>query len=163
MTTPRHDRADEIHRRLVDFETAAGERHPHHADAVRLALGHLRARLQRVHQTSAAADDRAWADYVADLDRGLDALHLDIGRAAEQPEKGPGVEEVLLMHTSALELTGWRMRFALPDAAAGEVRSRIDAAEEELSRYRAACAGESTAPAEPLVRSMDDVRRLAGS
>ncbi|MDZ5446949.1 hypothetical protein U2F26_30215 [Micromonospora sp. 4G57] len=68
-------------------------------------------------------DEQDWAGYVAGLDRGLDELNVEIGRAADRPETGPSVEDVLLTHTSALELTGWRMRFGILDARVAAVLS----------------------------------------
>lgn len=110
-------------------------------------------------------DDRRWADYASVLDRGLDELDLEVSRAqAELADPGQGVAEVLAIHTSALELAGWRMQFSLHDqteADMTEVRTSIGLAESELERYRAARGAGAPIPADALERSMEEVRQAA--
>lgn len=74
-------------------------------------------RFDQMHAHPSAVEERIWADYVAGLDRALDALTVEMNRAAEHPQAEQGVEQTLLVHMSVLELAGWRMRFTLSDAA----------------------------------------------
>jgi hypothetical protein len=117
-----------------------------------------------VHERAEAVDERRWADYVELLDRGLDELDIEVSRAAESADPGPGVAEVLAIHSSALELAGWRMRFSLHDDAAPEVtavRASVAVAESELARRRTARGTDARIPGEALERSMEQVRQAA--
>ena len=131
------------------------------ADAIQRALNRLQTRLEHLHERSGSIDERGWAQYVSDLDHGLDELDVEIGRAAQRQGPGPTVEEVLLTHSTALELQGWRLRFDVPGLSTGEVatgRSLAATAGAELDRYRTACENGATVSPDALNRSMDDLR-----
>jgi len=152
VSTLRDARSAEIRRRLLGTELAAGRQHPGYAAAVRHSFNRLRVGLERAHTRSEAVSDQAWAEYVAGLDRGLDELHQELARAAASQLSGPEVQQVLLVHASALELSGWRLRVSLSGAAG--VHAQLLAAEAELDRYRTAGGG----PTGPLESAVDDLR-----
>jgi hypothetical protein len=165
VSTLREEREAQVRRRLEEAERAAVDRYPGVADAIRRSVGRLRDGLYRAHSRPEAVDDRQWADYVVDLDRGLDELDAELDRAAgDRPTAaGPGVEEVLTIHASGLELQGWRLRFARFETAADldEVRSRLAAAEAELERFRAEFSTDSGTSAAGLEQSIVDLRQAA--
>ncbi len=127
----------------LDGLLAGGDRRPAGADAADAVAGRpssaLRTRLLRVHARCQAVDAASWAGYVADLDRGIDELHVELAMAAQRPVAGPTVDDVLLARTSALELDAWRLALDAgpdrPDGAPGP-RPALAAAEAALARYR---------------------------
>lgn len=94
--------------------------HPGTAAAVRGVLAPLRDRLRRVHVQCQEAEAAAWAVYTADLDRGLDELSVEIGRAAERP--GRVVDEVLVTAAVRLELRALQLRLRTLRGEGREVR-----------------------------------------
>jgi len=122
--------------RLARATAALCRDHPVLAPAVRGVLAPLRDRLYRLHVASRQAAAAAWAGYTADLDRGLDELSAEVARAAEQPGRGRGVDDVLSAAAARLELNGWELRLdalalegrdvsgarQLADALAGRIR-----------------------------------------
>ncbi|GIF47126.1 hypothetical protein Afe04nite_16650 [Asanoa ferruginea] len=154
MTTAQEARAAEVDRRLSAAEHAAAERHAGLSETVRHSFARLRGGLERAHTRSDTVDEREWADYVTQLDRGLDEMHIELGRAAEHPDAGPEAAKVLTTHASKLELDGWRLQFTVLDA---DARARLAASEAELASYRA---GDRPA-ADDLERSLDQLRAAA--
>jgi hypothetical protein len=164
VSTLKEEREAQVRHRLEEAERAAADRYPGVADAIRRSVGRLRAGLDKAHSRSETVDDRQWADYVIDLDRGLDELGTELDRAAgRQPSAvGAGVAEVLTIHASGLELQGWRLRFARFETAGtglDEVRSRLAAAEAELERFRAGGSTASGRSAADLEQSIVDLRQ----
>ncbi|MEU4556930.1 hypothetical protein AB0F72_00970 [Actinoplanes sp. NPDC023936] len=164
MTTTQKARLADVHRRVADTERAVSRRYADLAAAVRLSFEHLRHGLELAHARCSAVEDGHWADYVAQLDRGLAELDIEINRAASGGA-GPSAPEVLVIHTTAVELAGWRLRTSLPDSGLEEpsaVRSRLAAAEAELEQYRAECVtGRASATA--LERRVEELRAGAHS
>lgn len=163
MTTLQTARLADVQRRLADTERAAGHRYADLAGAVRESFDRLRHGLNLAHSRCAAVEEQQWADYVAQLDRGLAELDVEMNRAAER-SNGPSVPQALVIHTTALELTGWRLRTSLPDAtpeALAAMEPGLAAAEAELERYRAACTTAGPVSAAALERRVDELR--AGS
>ncbi|WP_250008694.1 hypothetical protein [Actinoplanes sp. M2I2] len=151
MTTQNEDRVSDLHHRLSGAEDAAAERHAGYAEAIRGSFDRLRAGLEHAHAGSRAGDQE-WAAYVAGLDRGLDELDRELAHAADLP----AAEGRLLVHTSKLELSGWRLRVSLPGSAASDrtgVRDRLAAAETEVDRYAAG----ASSP-ENVHRTIEDLR-----
>jgi hypothetical protein len=105
-------------------------------------------------------DDR-WADYVDQLDRGLDELDAELDRAAGRTGAGPDASEVLTIRLTGLELQGWKLRFDGATGGLDHVRSSLAAAEAELDRYEAECDTGSARTADAVDRSVADLRRAA--
>ena len=155
MSTLTEHRVAEVGRRVGDAADAAVRRHPARADTIRRSFDRLRGGLALAHRRCDAVGDNAWARYVDDLDRGLDELDKEIGRAAEQPG-GTGVDDVLAIRLTGIELQGWRLQLSLP-----AVESRLATAETALKRYEVARANGNEKPAAALDRAMDDLRAAA--
>ncbi|GAA1857849.1 hypothetical protein [Asanoa iriomotensis] len=149
MTSVHEARVAEVDRHLTGAEHAAVERHAALGDAIRHSFARLRDGLDHAHAGCDKVDDRAWADYVASVDRGLDEMAIEVTRATESPNSGATAPEVLTGHASALELSGWRLRFTLPE---------LSTAEAELDRYRSASAAGDRPSADPLHDSVDQLR-----
>ncbi|MEU8241110.1 hypothetical protein AB0C07_22940 [Actinoplanes missouriensis] len=113
MTTPHEARMAELDHRVAAAEQSAAARHAGLADAIRHPFQRLRSGLGQAHARCAAVDEKTWATYVADLDRGLGELQTEVDRAAERVGE-PGVAQVLDRHVTALELAGWRLQVNLP-------------------------------------------------
>lgn len=149
MTGTRDARLAEIDRKVLAAGAPVPAGHP-----LRTAFDHLRHRLGRAHATCEQVDDRAWADYVARLDRGLDELSVELGRADDGP--AASAEETLFVHATRLEIDGWQLRLdhardgATHSTAARELTGR---AARELTGYQR---GEATRA--DIDRVMDDVR-----
>ena len=103
-------RPAEIDQRLARATAGLCRDHPRLAPAVRGVLAPLRDRLHRVHVGCQQADAGAWAAYTADLDRGIDELTVEIGRAAEQQRAGAEVDDVLAATAVRLELRALQLR-----------------------------------------------------
>ncbi|WP_299956855.1 hypothetical protein [uncultured Modestobacter sp.] len=97
-----------VDQRLARATAGLCRDHPHVAPAVRGVLAPLRDRVRRVHAQCQDAEAAAWAVYTADLDRGLDELSVEIGRAAQQP--GRAVDDALATAAVRLELRAWQLR-----------------------------------------------------
>ncbi|WP_433380652.1 hypothetical protein ACQPZX_15700 [Actinoplanes sp. CA-142083] len=152
MSTP-HDRVAEVDRHLTGAADSAAQRHPRFAGAIRHSFDRLRGGLAQAHARSAAVDSAAWATYVGDLDRGLDELDKEIGRATEGAVAGTSVDDVLTIHLTGIELQGWRLQVSL----AG-LEPRLTAAEIELQRYASACATGTAKPVGALEEAMTHLR-----
>lgn len=164
MTSLREARVAEVDRHLTGAERASTGRHAAFAGTIRDSFARLRGGLARAHARCDAVDDRDWANYVVDLDRGLDEMDVEVARAAERPDTGAHVPEVLTIHVSALELSGWRLQFTVLDRSTAQhrdVQSRLAATMAELDRYRAACATGARPSADDLKRSIDELRDAA--
>jgi hypothetical protein len=165
MTTLRQDRMADVSSRLADAERDAGERHVGFAAVIGHSLQRLRSRLEHVHERCDSVDDRDWAGYVSDLDRGLDELDLEIARAVERQGPGPTVEDVLTARTSALEIRAWRVRMAALRFSPVELaRARVLVAtgDTELGRYQATRSTGGEMSPDALEQSMEDLRRGVG-
>lgn len=88
-------------------------------------------RLHAAHSQCQAVDDTRWADYVTQLDSGLDELHREVQRASEvvdqrsgQDADGQDIEQLLLTRTTALELAGWKLRM---ETLAAQAEQALDA------------------------------------
>ncbi len=155
-------RVADVRRRVTDAEQSLVQRHGVFGDSIRHTLGQLRHGLDRAHEQCGSVGDRAWAEYVSDLDRGLSALDSEVARAVEAPNGGPAVTDTLVIHSTALELTGWRLRFSLLDEASGDrstVEKHLSMAEQELQRCRTAQANGDQVGTTSLEQS---VRALRG-
>ncbi|MCZ2828503.1 hypothetical protein O2W14_06615 [Modestobacter sp. VKM Ac-2986] len=132
MTVPASPTADPptlrpavVDQRLARTTAGLCRDHPASAPAVRGVLAPLRDRLRRVHERCVQADADAWAAYRADLDRGLDELSVEVARAAQEPARGPAVDDVLTTAAARLELRAWELRLHTtggPDALVAEAR-----------------------------------------
>jgi hypothetical protein len=151
------ERVAEVDRHVTAAADAAAQRHPHLAVTIRHSFDRLRGGLARAHARSEAVDSAAWATYVADLDRGLGELDKEIGRAASGAGDETGVDDVLTIHATGLELRGWRLQVSLPGVA-----PRLAAAESELDRYASACATGTAKPVGALEDAMTHLRAAAG-
>lgn len=133
---------------------AAG--HPRHRDL----FDGLLHRLRRVHDTCEQVDDEAWGAYVTRLDRGLDELAVELGRAGEPPSAGPEPGDMPYVHATRLEIDGWVLRLdhARDESQAGRGAAREVAARaaRNLDEYRR---GEATQG--DLDRSMEEIREIA--
>ncbi|WP_285627485.1 hypothetical protein [Kineosporia sp. NBRC 101677] len=162
MTTLQQDRIAEVSRRVSAAENSAALRHPAHAGAIRRVLTTLQGGLHQAHAQCASVDHQSWAAYVADLDHALAELDIELARAAEQHTGSDrDVEDVLVVHSTALELTGWRLRVSLlgdPAADPSGVRQRLAAAEQQLQSFRSDRGSDSPAAAESLATSVQEVR-----
>lgn len=140
MTTLQQDRLADVSRRVTAAEDSAAQRHAAHAGAIRRAMTSLRGGLHQAHAQCASVNNQAWSAYVSDLDSGLAELDIELARAAAgQSDNDPEIEDVLVVHATALELAGWRLRVSLlgdSEADASGVRQRLAAAEQELQSYR---------------------------
>ncbi|OLT15101.1 hypothetical protein BJF78_16790 [Pseudonocardia sp. CNS-139] len=138
-----------------------GAEHPHHG--FRAALDDLGARLAHVHDRCSEVSDDAWAAYAARLDRGLDELQVELGRAAEHADSAPSADDVLFSRTTRLELDGWLVRLDVPGAAPdhGRATELASAASRELADYRAACSTGAGASRAAVEQAMADLRRAA--
>ncbi|MGY1670878.1 hypothetical protein [Geodermatophilus sp. SYSU D00710] len=124
-------------------------------------LSTLWTRLRHVHARCESVDAAAWAGYVTDLDRGIDALHAGVARAAQQPVAGPTVDDVLLARTAELELRAGRVTVdAGPDRPG--VRAALADAEVALAGYREELRSAGPPSRPGLETAMDRLRR-AGS
>ena len=115
MTAPhtadaRTTRPAVVDQRLARVTAGLCRDHPACARSVRGVLAPLRDRLRRVHERGRPVDADVWAAYRADLDHGLDELTVEIARAAQQPGRGPGVDDVLATTAARLELRAWELR-----------------------------------------------------
>jgi hypothetical protein len=152
-----------IEQRLGNAASRLGGEHPRAADTVRSALHGLRERLAHAHADTHHADDVAWARYSADLDRGIDELSVEMTRVMEQPGGGSGVEDVLYIRATSLELDGWSLRLDVPEhGTESDVRTLVATAKRELSEYRAAVSSGQRASRDGVQRAMDELRRTAG-
>ncbi|MFQ1000834.1 hypothetical protein [Modestobacter sp. SSW1-42] len=128
-----------VDQRLARATAGLCRDHPASARAVRAVLAPLRDRLRRVHEHCVQADADAWAAYRADLDRGLDELSVEVARAAQQPGRGTGVDDVLAATAARLELRAWQLRLSTaggPDpqvAGARQLAAAVDAGLDELA------------------------------
>ncbi len=140
MTSLQQDRIADVSRRVFAAEESAARRHSDHAGAIRQVLTTLRGGLHQAHAQCGSVDSQAWSAYVSGLDSGLAELDIELARAAEQPSSDDrDVEDVLVVHSTALELAGWRLRVSLMGDSAADpagVRQRLAAAEQELQTYR---------------------------
>ncbi|WP_425570869.1 hypothetical protein [Pseudonocardia adelaidensis] len=84
----------------------------------------------RCHQI----DDEVWAAYSARLDRGLDELQVEMARAADHPDSGPSVDDVVFVRTARLQLDGVLVRLDVPGAAPDQARVRKLAARNQRTR-----------------------------
>ncbi|WP_222193284.1 hypothetical protein [Modestobacter italicus] len=153
-TFPPAARPAAVDQRLARATAGLCRDHPGAATAVRGVLAPLRDRLRRVHEQCQQAEAAAWAVYTADLDRGLDELSVEIGRAAERP--GAAVDEVLSTAAVRLELRAWQLRLR---TLRGEGRD-VQAAEQLADRLdqRLAQVTDTDAVA-PLNDDLADLRR----
>lgn len=147
-------RLAQVESTLDSFATSVAREHPHRADAVRVALDRLRDRLRHAHQQSHDVDESAWAEYVVELERGLDELQIEIARAAEPADAGPTLDDLLYKRTTALELSGWRLRV---DAARTRPEWLVQAAR-ELTNYERASHESSDGARANLERAMAQLR-----
>ncbi|MDR7277328.1 hypothetical protein [Catenuloplanes atrovinosus] len=115
MITSHEARAAAVSRRIVAAELSAGEQYAMFAGLIRDAFGRLRTGLGQAHARCAAVDEQTWATYAADLDRGLDELHMEIARSAEHADERD-LAQILRVHVTELELAGWRLQVSLPTA-----------------------------------------------
>ncbi len=101
-------------------------------------LSALRSRLRVAHARCETVDGASWAGYVVDLDRGIDELHVELAMVAQRPVAGPGVDDVLLARTSALELDAWRLAADAGPAGPGatDLPAALATAGAALARYR---------------------------
>ena len=162
VTNLQQDRIADVSRRVSAAEDSAVHRHAVHADAIRRTLTTLRGGLHQAHAQCASVQDQDWAAYVSDLDRGLAELDVELARAADRPNGDRDVDDVLVVHSTALELAGWRLRVSLLGDSAADpsgVRQRLAAAEQELQSYRSG--GGAPAPADALEKSVQQVRDAA--
>jgi DNA repair exonuclease SbcCD ATPase subunit len=120
------DRLAQVESALDRLVTSVEREHPQRAEPVRAALDRLRERLRHLHQHPGEVNESAWAQYITELERGLDELQIEIARAAEPADSGPTLEDLLNKRTTALELSGWRLRV---DAA----RARPESLEPDAS------------------------------
>jgi len=118
-----------VEQRLGEATDGLCRDHPGRAPAVRGVLGPLRDRLHHVHAGCQAAGAVDWAAYSADLDRGLDELSVEIGRAAQQPDGGPTVDAVLHLSATRFELRAWQLKLAALAAHGADDRQARQRAE----------------------------------
>lgn len=158
MTTLQRARLDDVRHRVAETERAVGNRHADLAGTVRHSFERLRHGLDLAHARCAAVEESHWAQYVSELDRGLAELDVEMRRAAEDGP-GPDAPQVLVIHATALELAGWRLRTSATDAASADSPAdRLAAAEAELERYRAACTGGGSVSVAALERRVEQLR-----
>ncbi len=120
----------------------------------------LHGRLRRAHDTCEQVEERAWADYVTRLDRGLDELAVELGRAGEPSAAGPAVDGMPYVHATRLEIDGWVLRLdhardGRSSATARELAARAD---RSLDEYRRGAATRAD-----VDRTLDDVRAISGA
>ena len=126
-------RPSDVDQRLARVTAGLCRDHPACAGSVRGVLAPLRDRLRRVHERGRPVDADAWATYRAELDRGLDELSLEVARAAQEPGRGPAVDDVLATAAARLELRAWELRL---HTATGD-DPRVAAAREQAATVRA--------------------------
>jgi hypothetical protein len=145
-----------------DVVTAAGDRAAPGRSPRRRVFDELRGRLRRAHDTCEQVDDRAWADYVTRLDRGLDELATEIARTGESGDGGSAGEHLPYVHATRLEIDGWVLRLDhARDRGASDrdpVRELTERAARRLDDYRR---GEATRA--DVDRTMTEVRAIAGA
>ena len=128
-----------VDQRLARVTAGLCRDHPTCARSVRGVLAPLRDRLRRVHERGRLVDADTWATYRAELDRGLDELSLEVARAAQEPGRGPGVDDVLAATAARLELRAWELRLHTVTgddprvAEARELAAGVDTALEQLT------------------------------
>jgi hypothetical protein len=138
-----------VDQRLARVTAGLCRDHPACAAAVRGVLAPLRDRLRRVHERSRPADPDVWAAYRADLDRGLDELTGEVARAAREPGRGPGVDDVLASTAARLELRAWELRLHTAggeDPQVAEARQLVRAVDATLEQL-------ATTPGRPALRT----------
>ncbi|QXG75545.1 hypothetical protein KUM42_17300 [Modestobacter sp. L9-4] len=141
-----------VDQRLARVTAGLCRDHPASARAVRGVLAPLRDRLRRVHERCVQADADAWAAYRADLDRGLDELSVEVARAAREPGRASGVDDVLTATAARLEVRAWELRLHTADgddARVAAARQLVRAVETSLEQLAAT-------PARPALRAQLD-------
>lgn len=147
-------------------ETVVGG-HPYAADQIRAALAALRSRLVHVHGACQEVAADTWSTYVAELDSGLDQLHIELARTADRPDSTATVEELLFTRCTQLELDGWRLRFDVqrlqttigPAAAQAELADLTTEAAQALAQYeQTADGGAGGATRSEVEKAMDRIR-----
>ncbi len=146
--------------RVVDVVRAAGRGAAAGRPSWHDLFEELRGRLRRAHDTCEQVDDRAWADYVTRLDRGLDELALELRRAGEPSGPGPAVDGLPYVHATRLEVDGrvLRLDHARDGRSSATARELAARADRHLDEYRRGAATRAD-----VDRTLDDVRTVAGT
>jgi hypothetical protein len=148
--------------RVDDAVCAAGDGVASGGSPRHAVFDELRGRLRRVHDACEQVDDRAWADYVTRLDRGLDELAVEVGRAGEPSAAGSAADAALYVHATRLEVDGWVLRLdhARDGWSTGRdgVRELAARAGRYLDEYRRGAATRAD-----VDRTLDDIRAVSGT
>lgn len=96
----------------------------------------------------------------------MDELHVEIARAAEPADTGPRLGDLLLTRTTALELSGWRLRVdaararpeSLEQGTTAPAEEHVEAASRALADYERARLASTEVPRADLERVMAAVR-----
>lgn len=131
---------------------------PAHGGDLHALVNHLHEALGHAHRHSDEVDDRAWADYMDRLDRGVDELHVELARVAEHPAEPPTVPDIAFARASRLELDGWRMRFDVH----GRRPDLLHRSEQEISSFAERAKVSAEPPREAVRQALDAVRDEAG-